>query len=162
SKFKMTTSLSTAAPVSPVTAGVPVAITVTALFGDSSPDTGYQGTVHFASSDPAATLPVDYAFTAADNGVHTFVATFKTAGSQSLSVTDTADSSISSQAVMTAEFALLTPNSHPWVVTNGPDGNLWFTEYGSNRIGRITPDGGVAEFQGLTGSSGPIGITAGP
>jgi hypothetical protein len=34
--------------------------------------TGYTGTAHFTSTDTAATLPPDYTFTAADNGVHTF------------------------------------------------------------------------------------------
>ena len=33
-------------------------------------------------------LPADYTFTAADNGVHTFNVTFKTAGTQTLTVTD--------------------------------------------------------------------------
>ena len=52
--------------------------------------TGYTGTVHFTSSDAAAALPADYAFTAADKGVHTFSVTFQTAGSQSVTVADTA------------------------------------------------------------------------
>jgi streptogramin lyase len=158
----MTASLSVTAPPSPVTAGIPFAVTVTALLGDNSPNTGYLGTVHFTSTDPTATLPGDYTFTAADNGVHTFVITLKTAGAQSLTVTDTADSSISNQAVMTTEFALLTLNSEPISITNGPDGNLWFTEGAGNRIGRVTPDGGVTEFQGLSASSEPVLITAGP
>src|SRR5262249_48967774 len=45
--------------------------------------------VHFTSTDGAAVLPVDYTFTVADNGAHTFTATFITAGGQALSVTDT-------------------------------------------------------------------------
>ena len=31
-------------------------------------------------------------------------------------------------------------------LTNGPDGNLWFTEFTSGRIGRITPGGTLTEF----------------
>jgi hypothetical protein len=57
-------------------------------------DTGYTGTVHFTSSDPQAVLPANYTFAAADNGVHTFTATLKTAASQSLTATDAATSSI--------------------------------------------------------------------
>ena len=43
-------------------------------------------TVTFGSSDAQAGLPASYAFTAADAGVHTFTATLKTAGSQSITV----------------------------------------------------------------------------
>src|SRR5207249_4859201 len=31
-------------------------------------------------------------------------------------------------------------------ITAGPDGNLWFTESGADRIGRITPTGTITEF----------------
>src|SRR5260370_769374 len=44
----------------------------------------------------------------------------------------------------------------------GRDGNLWFTESGANKIGRITPAGAVTEFAVPTGNSQPEGITAGP
>jgi hypothetical protein len=53
---------------------------------------GYAGTVHFTSSDGQAVLPADYTFTAGsggDNGSHTFSATLKTAGSQTVTATDT-------------------------------------------------------------------------
>src|SRR5439155_123989 len=53
--------------------------------------TTYTGTVHFTSSDAPATLPGNYAFT---NGVLTFTATLWTAGTQSLTVTDTASPTI--------------------------------------------------------------------
>lgn len=55
---------------------------------------GYRGTVHFTSTDPLATLPADYTFTAADGGGHTFTNTFNTSGVQTITVTDTADPSI--------------------------------------------------------------------
>ena len=71
------------------TAGVANTITVTAQNADGTTATGYTGTVHFTSSDPEAALPADYTFTSADAGVHTFTATLKTAGSQSLTATDT-------------------------------------------------------------------------
>jgi streptogramin lyase len=47
-------------------------------------------------------------------------------------------------------------------ITSGPDGNLWFTEHGGNRIGRITPSGSIREFSLPTPGSAPQGITAGP
>ena len=59
-------------------------------FGDAS----YIGTVHFTSTDPQAVLPEDYTFLIGDNGTHTFEATLKTAGSQSITSTDTITSEI--------------------------------------------------------------------
>src|SRR5205085_3597738 len=56
--------------------------------------TGYTGTVHITSTDATATLPADYAFTAAEGGLHTFSATLRTAGNQTLTATDTTTSSI--------------------------------------------------------------------
>ena len=44
----------------------------------------------------------------------------------------------------------------------GPDGNLWFTEFAGNKIGRITPAGTITEFAVLTADSQPDGITAWP
>lgn len=46
-------------------------------------------------------------------------------------------------------------------VTTGPDGNLWFTEPGVGRVGRITPAGAVSEFPLPQGRSASGGITTG-
>jgi hypothetical protein len=75
---------------SPTTAGVPGTFTVTAQDPSGHSVLGYTGTVHFTSTDGQAVLPADYTFTPADNGVHTFGAALQTAGSQSLTATDTA------------------------------------------------------------------------
>ncbi len=77
-------------PASTLT-GISHNLTVTALDQNGNPAIGYTGSVHFASSDLQATLPADYTFTAADGGVHTFAVTFATAGSQSITATDTTD-----------------------------------------------------------------------
>jgi YD repeat-containing protein len=79
---------------SPTTAGVSNSVTVTLrdIYGNMV--TGYTGTLHFTSTDAQAALPADYTFTATDAGVHTFSATLKTAGTQSLSVTDTANAAL--------------------------------------------------------------------
>jgi hypothetical protein len=74
-----------------VTAGTSGTITVTALNADGSVNTGYSGTVHFMSSDPQAVLPPDSTLT---NGTGTFSVTLKTAGTQSITVTDASNSSI--------------------------------------------------------------------
>jgi streptogramin lyase len=50
----------------------------------------------------------------------------------------------------------------PEHITPGPDGNLWFTEFWSNRIGRMTPAGNLTEFPIPTANSAPRGIVAGP
>src|SRR5262245_41304368 len=47
----------------PTTVGSALSVTVTALDASQATDTGYRGTVHFASSDPGAVLPADYTFT---------------------------------------------------------------------------------------------------
>ena len=46
-------------------------------------------------------------------------------------------------------------------ITSGPDGNLWFTEPGSNRIGRISVTGTVEHFPVPTPNSLPLDITVG-
>jgi hypothetical protein len=80
---------------SPATAGVAGTVKVTAQDSSGHTASGYRGTVHFTSSDPQAALPTtDYTFTAADAGVHTFSVTLKTAGTQSITATDTAAGSI--------------------------------------------------------------------
>jgi hypothetical protein len=49
----------------------------------------------------------------------------------------------------------------PRGITAGPDGALWFTNAGSNSIGRITTSGTVTSYTSTTIRS-PAGITAGP
>jgi streptogramin lyase len=61
------------------------------------------------------------------------------------------------------EYAL-SAGSNPLGITLGPDGALWFTEYGpTNKIGRITLVGAITEFPIPAGPT-PLayGITTGP
>ena len=37
------------------------------------------------------------------------------------------------------EFPVPTPDAQPYGIVEGPDGTIWFTEAGANRIGRINP-----------------------
>jgi hypothetical protein len=80
-------------------------VTVTAVDAYGHTATGYVGTMMFTSSDIdlGVTLPSDYTFTAVDQGVHTFAGevTLITLGSQTLTVTDTADNTITSSAAVT-------------------------------------------------------------
>jgi hypothetical protein len=82
--------------------------TVSALNDRGRATRGYQGTVHLTSSDPAAVLPPDHAFTAAEAGTYQNVLViFNTVGSQTVTVTDTGNASI-------------TGTSAPVAVTNDP------------------------------------------
>jgi hypothetical protein len=83
-----------------VTAGSSTSVTVTAKDAYGNTATGYGGTVHFTSSDAQATLPANSTLT---NGVGTFSATLKTAGSQTVTATDTATSSITGAATVTVK-----------------------------------------------------------
>ena len=63
--------------------------------------TGYRGTIRFRSSDPAAKLPTNYTFTAADHGVHTFTGlVLRKKGKQTITVTDTLDSSLTASVLI--------------------------------------------------------------
>ena len=72
------------------TAGSAQSLTVSAQDAYGNTATGYRGTVQFSSTDGAAALPANYTFQAGDGGVHSFSGvTLKTAGSQTVTATDT-------------------------------------------------------------------------
>ena len=73
----------------------------------------------------------------------------------------TATTAHASSPTITA-YPTPTTGSNPYVITAGPDGNLWFAESSANKIGRITPTGAITEFPIPTSGSGAFGITAGP
>ena len=68
------------------------------------------------------------------------------------------------RAQIVTEFSSgITAGAAPDGITAGPDGNLWFTESGADRIGKITPTGVVTEYSfGITAGAAPYDITAGP
>jgi hypothetical protein len=76
---------------SPTTAGAAHNVTVTAYDPYNNVATGYGGTVHFTSSDGQAALPSNSTLS---SGTRTFSATLKTAGSQTITATDTVTSTI--------------------------------------------------------------------
>lgn len=79
---------------SPDTAGVAGNFMVTLRDTYGNIATGYLGTVHFTSSDAKAVLPANYTFTAADAGTHSFSATLRTSGTQSITAADTVAASL--------------------------------------------------------------------
>lgn len=56
-------------------------------------------------------------------------------------------------------YPLPDPLSMPNVITSGPDGALWSTQCMGDRVGRITVDGRLTEYD-LEPGSYPIGITS--
>ena len=74
-----------------VIAGIAETFTVTAQDAFGNVATGYSGTIRFSSSDSEATLPANATLI---DGVGTFSARFNTAGTQSITATDTANNSI--------------------------------------------------------------------
>src|SRR5436309_1261265 len=88
------TSRCTSSPPPSQTAGTPVSVTVTARDAYNNTTPQYTGTIAFGSSDTQAVLPPSYTFTGADNGVHVFNVTLKTAGVDSIVATDTNNGSI--------------------------------------------------------------------
>ncbi len=130
------TSLAVAGFPSPTTAGLAEDFTVTALdaFGNIAAD--YTGTVSFTSSDGQAALPANYSFTSAiggDLGVHTFTAVLKTAGTQSITATDAADSTLagteSGITVNPAAASMLAVAGFPSPVTAGVAGSFTVTAF---------------------------------
>jgi len=62
------------------------------------------------------------------------------------------------------EYSIPTVGSNPQAITAGPDGAVWFTDSGTNSIGRLAPSGSsfaITEFPIPTPSSGALGITQG-
>jgi hypothetical protein len=106
------------------TAGASGSITVTVEDAGGHVLTGYTGTVHFTSSDGQAVLPADYTFTSADAGSHTFSnVVLKTAGAQSVSVTDNGSPPLSGGetniTVSPAAASSLTLSGLPMAATAG-------------------------------------------
>ena len=125
-----------------------VTVTVHDQFGNIA--TGYTGTVQLTSSDPQATLPASYAFTAADAGVHTFTVTLMTAGVQSIIATDTLKPSINgteSNITVTSAVDSITVAGFPTTDAAGTAGNVTVTIH--DQFGNVA-----------TGYTGTVQITS--
>jgi putative Ig domain-containing protein len=128
------THLSVTAPATG-TAGTPVSITVSALDASNNVATSYSGTVHFTSTDSQAVLPANSTLT---SGKGTFSVTLKTAGSQTITATDTvtasitgSSSSINVSAAGASHFAFSAPQN----ATTGTAFNFTVTALdGSNNV----------------------------
>src|SRR5439155_4803271 len=85
-----TTHYTVTVPAS-ATAGTAFSFTVTAQDAFNNTTPSYGGTVHFTSTDGQAVLPADGTLT---SGTGTFSGTLKTAGSRTITATDTSNSSV--------------------------------------------------------------------
>jgi DNA-binding beta-propeller fold protein YncE len=145
-------------------AGVPFTITVTAESAAGQPLGAYRGTVHFTSSDAAASLPADYTFRKSDRGTHEFQVTLDTvsaAGTQTISVVG----SQLTQGDASASIALFASDTGASVVveggasvatasppTPGPGHPLVVT--------LTSPQGGPVSFTSTSGGAAPPGFSA--
>jgi hypothetical protein len=71
--------------------GSPFSVTVVALDANNNSVTGYGGTVHFSSNDPAPVLPAKASLT---NGIGTFSVTLNSAGTRTITATDVGNPSV--------------------------------------------------------------------
>ena len=67
----------------------------------------------------------------------------------------------SAEAVTITLYRLPTPDSRIGGMTLGRGGDVWFTEIWGNKIGRLTPEGSIQEFEIPTPSSDPQDIAMG-
>jgi fibronectin type 3 domain-containing protein len=159
----------------PVTAGTSQSFTVMAKDANGNVATGYVGTVHFTSSDSQAVLPANYAFVAADKGVHVFSATLKTVGTQSITATDTVTPSITgtqsgitvnvavkslSITITTSRSSYSRGSSVPITVMVKDASSGALLQGASVTVNVLSPSGStVATFTGKTGLNGQAKFT---
>lgn len=65
-------------------------------------------------------------------------------------MTDRGHNAIYRFALATGQFSrfdIATPRAHPARIRPGTDGNLWFTMTAARKVGRITPQGAITEFE---------------
>jgi streptogramin lyase len=63
----------------------------------------------------------------------------------------------------TSDFPTPTASSGPEAITAGPEGNLWFTEGRTDKVGEINPiTHAISEFEIPTAGGGLPGIALGP
>ena len=141
------------------TAGVADNVTVTAKDAYGNTATGYTGTVHFTSSDTAASLPSNYTFVSGDNGTHVFSVTLNTVSGPTVSITatDTVTGTITGTesgitVLANTSAASLQVTGFPSPQTAGTSGNVTVTakDSGNNTVTSYT---GTIHFTSTDGSA---------
>lgn len=108
--------------------GIPFQVTVTAQSSVGFQLGNYNNSVHFTSSDPAATLPADYTFVpSTDNGSHTFTVTLNTTGPQTVTATDTVINAMTGSGPVDIEHNpdLTVSSSHSGSFKQGDTGDIY-------------------------------------
>jgi virginiamycin B lyase len=162
-------SLSNASP----NAGTPATVAVQVAAKDADGNTiigssNYSSSIVLSISDPAnsGTLSLSANSIVSPAGTANLVYN----GGTLWSATVTADTNAGGVPPVSVTFApaptfyyfnLPTSNSVPLYIAAGKDGNMWFTEYANNKIGKITPSGAITEYAIPTASSQPWGIVQG-
>ena len=146
-------------PSNPI-AGTVNLVTVTAFDAYGNVATGYTGTVALSSSDSHAGLPGDYTFAGGDAGTQTFSIVLETAGTQSITVTDTTTPSITGTqlhiVVQAAMAQTLAVTGVPSTVTAGAANPVVVTAY--DAYGNVAT--GYAGIVALTSSDGHAVVPA--
>ena len=96
-------------------AGVAVIAIVTAQDAYDNTVPTFTGTIHFVSNDPQAVLPADYNFALSAKGVHGFPVILKTAGTETITVTDAANAGLTATASVS-----VTPGKAAKLMVAGP------------------------------------------
>jgi CSLREA domain-containing protein len=151
-------SFSVTAPTQ-VAAGASFHFTVQALAANGSATPNYSGTVHFTSSDSASNvvLPANATLT---NGTGTFTATLWTPPAQTITATDTVNSSITGTS---ASIAVIAPTITSITPTSGPQGGgTGVSIHGSNFTGATKVMFGNQSVSFLVGGDSVIGVTSPP
>ncbi|MBT9331512.1 Ig-like domain repeat protein [Paracidobacterium acidisoli] len=159
------TRLGVSAPSS-ATVGTPFSITVFAYDAYGNFASGYSGTVHFTSTDGAASLPANSTLT---NGEGTFTVTFNTAGSQTIMATDTSNASIrgTSGAITLGQAPAITSaagntftvgTAGSFTVTASGSPAPTFSESGALPSGITLTSSGVLSGTPAAGTGGIYGI----
>ncbi len=149
---QVATHFAVSAP-STATAGTSFQFTVTALDASNNTVTGYSGTVHLTSSDPSAYFPYNPATVGGGTGM--FTVTMNTAGSQTITATDTVNSITGTSNSITVSSAPtgvgLTITATPYI-PNGLAGNSYELQ--------LSASGGTQpySFSLASGSSLPSGL----
>jgi hypothetical protein len=155
------------------TAGTVLNSTVPALDAENNMATEHTGTVDFTGTDPAATLPKNYPFTAADKGEHTHTIIPQAAGALTTQFADKANPTIDGSATDTVVAPILGPATNystgllpPTAVVTGDfnhDGkpDLILVDGADNDIRMLLGDGdGRWRFGGIYAVGGSVNTLA--
>jgi hypothetical protein len=150
------TSLRLTSPASTATAGALFDVSADALDSLSRVADSYRGTIHFTSTDAAATLPANFTFQASDAGTRDFTLLFGTAGPQTITIIDTVDGTLTAARNITVNVVV--PGS---VTLSQPSatertGTFHFVSATvRDDVGNLVPDGTLVNFA-VNGPTGGV------